>query len=56
MSQVELVLADDDRAAAQAAGGVLHGGEGLGQELVEGLAGLEAGRGIPRSSRAAARR
>ena len=39
----QLVVADDDLAADQAAGGVLHGGEGLGQNLVEGFAGLQAG-------------
>jgi hypothetical protein len=34
------VIADDDRAPAEAPGGILDRGESLGQELVEGFTGL----------------
>ena len=37
------MVADDDLTADHAAGGVLHGGESLGQNLVKRLAGLDAG-------------
>ena len=39
----ELVSADEGLGADEAAGGVLHGGESLGENLVEGLAGFQAG-------------
>jgi hypothetical protein len=39
----QLMVADHDGASAEAAGGVLHRGEGLGKDGVEGLAGLHAG-------------
>ena len=39
----QLVAADQGAGTDQAAGGVFHGGEGLGQDLFEGLAGLQTG-------------
>ena len=37
------MVADDNLPADQPAGGVLYRGKGLGQDLVEGFAGLQAG-------------